>query len=101
MYIYNDEDNVPMNQEAFDQNGHNPTVYSSYAEMKACEQPLPFTDGPENGCWNCLHYNGDYCTILWNNLDECYLNTERDERDPDDHCDDWELDKTVTWEDTH
>lgn len=44
-YIYNDEDNVPMNDEAFDridQNGHNPTVYGSWAEMKAVEKEIPF-----------------------------------------------------------
>jgi len=33
-YLYDDEDNAPMNDEMFDridQNGNNPTVYTSYA----------------------------------------------------------------------
>jgi hypothetical protein len=45
-------------------------------------------------CGNCKEYNGDYCTKFWNNLDECYKDTERDARDPEDEaCDDWELDE--------
>ena len=103
-YIYNDEDNAPMNDEAFDRidrNGHNPTVYTSYAEMKAEERSLPFTDKPDDGCWNCRHYNGDFCTILWNNLDEAYKVTWRDERGPDDKCDEWEHDEDAIWEDYH
>ena len=100
-YLYDDEDNVAMNDEAWDKDGHNPTVYNSYAEMRAAEQPLPFTDPPEDGCWNCREYNGDFCTKLWNNLDECYKETERDLRDPDDKCDDWEKDPDAVWEDYH
>lgn len=41
MYIYNDEDNYPMNDEMYDRidrGGHNPTVYGSYAEMRAAER---------------------------------------------------------------
>ena len=41
MYIYNDEDNAPMSEELFDRidlYGHNPTVYGSWAEMKAAER---------------------------------------------------------------
>ena len=40
-YLYDDEDNVPMNEDAWDridQDGHNPTVYGSYAEMRAAER---------------------------------------------------------------
>ena len=47
MYLYDDEDNAPMNDEAFDRidkDGHNPTVYQSYAEMKAEEKKIPFAD---------------------------------------------------------
>ena len=56
-YIYNDEDNYPMNDDAWDridQDGHNPTVYGSMAEMKAAEtqdlldDELPFTDEDED-----------------------------------------------------
>jgi hypothetical protein len=103
-YIYNDEDNVPMNDEAYDRldhNGHNPTAYTSYAEMKADEQPLPFTDQPEKGCWNCTEYNGTFCTLLWNNLDEAYKVTWRDEKEPDDWCPSWHEDKDAVWEDYH
>ena len=38
---YDDEDNAPMNDEAFDRidlGGHNPTVYGSWSEMKAAER---------------------------------------------------------------
>jgi len=36
-YIYNDEDNSPMNDDAWD-GPHNPTVYMSRTEMKAMEK---------------------------------------------------------------
>ena len=52
-YIYSDDDNAPMNDNAWDmidQNGHNPTVYLSYAEMRAAQKgEIPFCepyDGP-------------------------------------------------------
>ena len=35
-YIYNDEDNAPMNEDAFS-GFHNPTVYTDLAEMKYYE----------------------------------------------------------------
>lgn len=41
-------------------------------------------------CKKCLHYNGRFCTKDWNNLEEDYLITERDEVDPDDFCDEYE-----------
>lgn len=50
-YIYDNEDNAPMNREAFDridQDGHNPTVYRSYAEMRAAEKEIPFADEDED-----------------------------------------------------
>lgn len=47
-------------------------------------------------CGNCLEYNGDFCTIYWNNLDECYKDTERDSREPEDEaCEYWQLDETA------
>ena len=48
-YIYNDEDNVPMTDDAWE-GPHNPTVYGSRAEMKYWDN-LPFTepeDSPED-----------------------------------------------------
>ena len=88
------------NWDPIDQDGHNQTVYLSHAEMKAMDSnEVPFEDGPDDGCWNCKLYNGDYCTKLWNNLDECYKDTERDERRPDESCEDWEHDPDAVWED--
>jgi hypothetical protein len=105
-YIYNDEDNAPMNDEAFDridQDGHNPTVYGSYAEMMAIEKELPFTDPPEDGCWNCLHfdYGRGACTVNWNNMDESYYNPLTDDRDPDDRCPEPEKDEDAVREDRY
>ena len=98
-YIYNDEDNAPMNDEMLDrieQNGHNPTIYSSYAEMIAAEKEmdLPFTDPPD-GCWNCMNFDWKHeaCTLNWNNLDESYYNPDCDDRKLTDFCDAWEEDK--------
>ena len=103
-YLYDDEDNAPMTEENYDridQNGHNPMVYGSYAEMRAAEKSLPFTDPLPYGCWNCKEYDGTFCTKFWNNLDECYKDTERDLREPDDRCEDWEEYKDAVWEDFH
>ena len=51
-------------------------------------------------CGNCYDFNGIYCTKLWNNLDECYLDKERDSRDPEDEpCEDWQYDPMWTPED--
>lgn len=47
-YIFDDEDNEPMYFDLIDQDGHNPTVYDSWAEMKAIEK-LPFTEMPDEG----------------------------------------------------
>ena len=47
-------------------------------------------DNP-NCCGNCIHYNGSYCTRMWNNMDEDYK-TDEDEKEPEDYCDDWEWD---------
>ena len=104
-YIYNDEDNAPMNDEAFDRidpSGHNPTVYTSYAEMRAAEkeEALPFTDPDhDNGCWNCINYDGDRCHAQWNNNDDDYYLPDRDDKEPDDCCEDWSLESTAIWED--
>lgn len=44
---------------------------------------------PDPACEYCEHYNGTYCTIDWNNMDESYCIPDRDEREPDDSCDDY------------
>ena len=87
MYIYNDEDNVPMNEDAFT-GYHNPTVYGSRAEMKAMETEIPFNDPLRDGCWNCLNFDWkrEACTAGWNNMDESYYNPDTDSRQLTDHC---------------
>ena len=64
------------------------------------KEQLPFSELPlpEKGCWNCLNYNGDFCTKEWNNLDECYKVVWRDSKEPEDCCDDWALDDTISSE---
>lgn len=99
-YIFSDEDNEPMHFSLLeDADGHNPTVYKSYAEMIA-EERLPFTDPPEHpdGCWNCFNYDGDYCTAGWNNLDPSYKNPDTDERKPNEWCEMHDSDDSIAWE---
>ena len=49
----------------------------------------------EEGCWNCIHYNGSWCacTKEWNNMDESNYVPERDDVEEDGWCSDWELDE--------
>ena len=47
-------------------------------------------EGDGRCCDNCRYYNGDCCTREWNNAEEDYKVTERDERDPEDYCDEYE-----------
>ena len=114
-YIYNDEDNVPMNEENFvirdirpgpDGKDHVVHQFKSIDEAAKYYESLPdpdvpFTDSPEKGCWNCTEYNGTFCTLLWNNLDEAYKVTWRDEKEPDDWCPSWHEDKDAVWENYH
>lgn len=105
-YIYTDEDNCPMNGEGFDridQDGHNPTVYMSYAEMRAAEKgEIPFDEPKhDDGCWNCTAFNGEACMRNWNNADPIYYVPERDDKDPDDYCEDWREHKGAVWEEYH
>lgn len=91
-YIYNDEDNQPMNDFDF----HNPTVYTSEYEARMWDKygyPEP-KEKPDNGCWNCTNFDWKYgaCTLRWNNLDESYYNPDIDDRDLMDYCDDHETD---------
>lgn len=41
-------------------------------------------------CDTCREYDGDRCTKFWNNLDPAYYIPDRDDKDPDDYCEDWE-----------
>lgn len=107
-YIYNDEDNAPMNDDSFDsidKDGHNPTVYLSAYEARMYDkygepEPLPFDEQPD-GCWNCMNYDYKHeaCTLTWNNMDESYYNPETDDKDPDDWCPGHDTDKDAVWED--
>ena len=101
-YIFNDEDNTPMMDDAW-AGPHNPTVYLSRTEMEAVEKDIPFTDPPQDGCWNCMNFDWKHeaCTVNWNNMDESYYNPDCDDRDIDDHCENWELDPDARWEDCH
>ena len=100
-YIYNDEDNNPMLDEEIE-NLHHVTGYTSFSEMMAAEKGLLIPDPkPENGCWNCLHYDWTHeaCTTNWNNMDESYYNPDIDDRDPTDYCEYHEIDPDVKPED--
>lgn len=45
---------------------------------------------PVRTCENCICFDGDYCIKNWNNADRDYLIPWRDERDPEETCEDWE-----------
>ena len=98
-YIYNDEDNAPMN----DFDVHNPTVYLSEYEARMYDkfgEPEP-QEKPADGCWNCRNYDPSRgaCTIRWNNLDESYYNPDLDDKEPDDYCEHHETDPDACPED--
>ena len=92
-YVYDDEDNYPMMEDAL---GHNPTVYPDRATMIAWEHGEPDLKAskPENGCWNCMNFdwNHEACTVNWNNMDESYYNPDTDDRELTDYCENHELD---------
>jgi hypothetical protein len=46
-------------------------------------------------CGNCIHFDGDYCTKDWNNMDRDYCVPWRDSKNETDCCDDWELDEGI------
>jgi len=96
-YLYDDEDNAPMNDDAMKEDPYlKYTTYSCKAEEEAdLRGEIPFSEPPENGCWNCFNFNGDYCTKYWNNNDESYKDPDRDSRDYRDWCSDWEHDESI------
>jgi len=100
-YLYDDEDNVPMNDEAFDRIEQEVSTPVAFVEMKM-EESLPFDDPtPDNGCWNCIEYDGDRCHKMWNNNEEDYYLPCRDDKGWDECCEDWEENKDISWEDCH
>ena len=110
-YVYDDEDNVPLNIEP-----HKPVItgmrVNSKGEWVTVEQYDSISDAvkawknrkdpdapeePANGCWNCRNFNWKHeaCTLNWNNMDESYYNPDCDDRDLTDYCDDHDLDPDV------
>ena len=54
------------------------------------DDELPFTEIEEpHCCGNCDEYDGAYCMLRWNNLDESYKDEDLDSRNPEDTCDEW------------
>ena len=99
-YLYEDEDNSPMNEDAWQAAIHRDAEGRLHinkdawdrAVGKKVEEPLPFTDPAEpepHCCGNCDNFDGDYCTKWWNNMDDSYKDEDRDSRRPGETCDDW------------
>ena len=79
---------------------HNPTVYADEYEARMFDKyGYPDHDEPDNGCWNCIQYDGNRCMKEWNNLDPCYYVPGRDDKEPEDCCEDHETDHDAVWED--
>ena len=74
------------------------TTYSSREEYLAdLRGELGKSDeyeGPRE-CNFCIHYDGNHCTKDWNNMDGSYYIPDRDDKNGDDTCDDFELDEEV------
>lgn len=83
-----------------DESAHNPTVYLDRAEMKAAESGIPFDEKPDDGCWNCIHFDWkrEACSAGWNNLDDSYYNPNTDDREYTDYCENHETDPDAEWE---
>lgn len=45
---------------------------------------------PNPCCYYCTEYDGDRCMKEWNNADPDYYVSWRDDKDPDDLCEDYE-----------
>ena len=83
-YLYEDEDNGPMNGNAFDRIDDKISTPAIYMD-----ESLPFDDPtPDDGCWNCALYTGDACSKEWNNGDESEYIPDRDDRGWDECCED-------------
>ena len=48
-------------------------------------------------CANCVDFDGDHCTKDWNNLNPSDYIPERDDKSPDDYCEEWKY--FEGWED--
>lgn len=99
-YLYDDEDNAPMNEDAMPGIRMDWKRYSDIIAEMQKEEQLPFTDPPlpEKGCWNCMEYDGNRCMKDWNNADESYYFPERDDKEPTDSCPEWSMNPDVSAE---
>ena len=74
--------------------------YENHRIMRMIEEAMEEEKNIKKCCGNCWLFNGNYCTKLWNNADECYKDVYRDSHDPyDDACEDWEYDPMWSPED--
>lgn len=93
-YLYEDEDNGPMNGNAFDRIDDKISTPAIYMD-----ESLPFDDPtPDDGCWNCALYTGDACSKEWNNGDESEYIPDRDDREWDECCETWVRNPDARWE---
>ena len=89
-YVYDGEFNAPMNGAAVD--SHEPDIKEGrmmIMDHTEPEETLPFTDVPKKCCWTCYEYDGDRCHKYWNNNEEDYYLPDRDDKKPDEVCEDW------------
>ena len=88
-----------MSPDMEDEFGHNPTVYSSRAEMEYVESGKWYDDLEKSekpdGCWNCINFDAsrEACTLNWNNMDESYYRPDIDDKPNDYFCEYWEEDQ--------
>lgn len=76
--------------------------YNSVGELTAEMERRADPEKPEEpgyGCWNCKEYDGEHCMKYWNNADPCYHVGWRDDKEPDDKCEDWEHDPDAEYKD--
>ena len=94
-----------MSWDEIERTGHNPTTYLDAAEEHYYESGQWLADElkkdleQDRGCWNCMEYDGDRCMKYWNNAEPEYYIPDRDDKEPDDKCDDWELNPDADYRD--
>ena len=71
-------------------------IYEHYRIMTRLEDATEEeADKVKPHCGNCLEYDGDRCMLYWNNAEEEYYLPDRDDKDPYDCCDYWQLDENA------
>ena len=69
---------------------------AEHAKMIKCDPYYAHCHGggkvPPPSCGYCAKYDGAHCTKEWNNLDPCYYIKWRDDKEPEDCCEDYEWD---------